>query len=92
MPMSNRLISQTLLQVARSLGRERNLYRQRAYRQAALMIQGLDEPVSEIIKTKGRFALAVIPGIGDHIAYTIDMLLKTGKVIMWSERSQAAVA
>lgn len=90
--MTNEQIGRCLLAYARSLPRETNLYRQRAFRQAALFVQGLDEPVVEILKRRGRLGLAAVPGIGEHLAYTIEMLVSTGQIVPWRERRHAAVA
>lgn len=84
--MNNHIIANELLRQARALERSANLYRIRSYRHAALVLQGMERPVEEIIKCRGRAGLAAIPGIGEHIAYSIDMLLRTGKFVRWPDR------
>ena len=49
----------------------------RAYRKAALVIEGLSEDIEEVWK-QGR--LEELPGIGEGIAKKIDEFLKTGKL------------
>ena len=85
--MNNHLIAKELLGAARQLDRNSNLYRIRAYRHAAMVLQGMERPADEILRRQGRLGLAAIPGIGEHIAFTIEMLLKSGKFIRWSERN-----
>jgi DNA polymerase/3'-5' exonuclease PolX len=84
--MNNHLISQKLLAHARNLHGGANLFRVRSYRHAAIVIDGLNEPVAEILSKRGRSALARLPGIGEHLAYTIEMLLQTGTVVPHSRR------
>jgi DNA polymerase/3'-5' exonuclease PolX len=84
--MTNHLIANQLLKQARKLNRNANLYRIRSYRHAAMVLQAMDQPAAEIIKNEGRVGLAAIPGIGDHIACTIEILLRTGRFMSWSDR------
>ena len=88
--MNNHLIANQLLKQARMLDRRSNLFRIRSYRHAAMVLQGMDRPASEILRSQGRGGLAEIPGIGEHIAYTIEMLLRTGKFVRMSESSAHA--
>ncbi len=90
--MNNHLISQKLLAHARHLHGGANPYRVRSYRHAAMVIDGLNRPVAELLSEQGRSALARLPGIGEHLAYTIEMLLRTGKVVAYSERGRDAIA
>ena len=78
--MDNRTIAQRLLDYARQLdGREPNLFRPRAYRRAAEMVLRLDQSVESIVAEQGRKGLEALPGIGSHISYTIDGLVRTGE-------------
>jgi DNA polymerase/3'-5' exonuclease PolX len=52
-----------------------NLYRVRAFRQAAMTILALPEPVSELVAAAGPKALERIPGIGRSLAETIASLV-----------------
>ncbi len=70
--MTNDAIARRLRQHAAALARGGdNLYRVRAFRQAALAVQGLPEPVAAILDTRGRRALEQVPGIGRSLAQTI---------------------
>jgi DNA polymerase (family 10) len=78
--MDNRTVAQRLTAHARELDREQgNVYRVQAYRRAAETILGLDEPVGSIVAARGRQGLAALPGIGTHLAYTIERLVRTGE-------------
>jgi holliday junction DNA helicase RuvA len=88
--MNNHLIANELLKHARVLDRNANLYRIRSYRHAAMVLQGMDRPAEDILHRNGRAGLAAIPGIGEHIAYTVEMLLRTGRFLRWPERKAAA--
>jgi DNA polymerase (family 10) len=73
--MTNEEIARELRQHATNLARGGdNLYRVRAFRQAALAVLTLNEPVTEILSNGGRGALAQVPGIGRSLATTIDRL------------------
>lgn len=83
--MSNHLIAQHLLTYARTLTGSAHLYRARAYRHAAMVVDGLPRTVVEILKTEGRPGLAKIPGIGDHLAVAIEALVKSGHFKPYAE-------
>jgi DNA polymerase/3'-5' exonuclease PolX len=70
--MDNPTIARELLRHARDLAAEGdNLYRVRAYRQAAGLIQSLDRPVVDLIAASGPRGLRVLPGVGPSLAKTI---------------------
>ncbi|HEX4606899.1 MAG TPA: helix-hairpin-helix domain-containing protein [Urbifossiella sp.] len=48
-----------------------NLYRVRAFRQAAMAVLALPEPVSDLLAAAGPKALERVPGIGRSLADTI---------------------
>src|SRR5947209_10868845 len=78
--MDNFNIARQLRSYANELARKRaNLYRVRAYRRAAGIVQSADRPLSEIVARKGRAGLAELPGIGDSLAFTIESLVRTGE-------------
>ena len=52
---------------------------------------GLADPAAMILNRDGRRGLARMPGIGSHLAYTIDELLRTGTFRTWNERNQSSV-
>lgn len=78
--MDNRTIAQRLLEHADFLdANEVNIYRPRAYRRAADTILRLDWPVAHILMESGRQGLEALPGIGAHLSYTIEGLVRTGE-------------
>ena len=75
--MTNDDIARRLREHATELARGGdNLYRVRAFRQAALAVQGLPEPVETILTIRGRGALEQVPGIGRSLAETIATFAK----------------
>jgi holliday junction DNA helicase RuvA len=78
--MDNQTISRRLRDYATRLqGEGPNLYRVRAYRQAAMTVQRQDLPLTKVMADQGRKGLERLPGIGSHIAYTIEGLIQTGE-------------
>jgi DNA polymerase/3'-5' exonuclease PolX len=78
--MDNRTIEKRLRQHAQVLDTEGgNLYRVRAYRRAADLIAELAEPLVNVLHQRGRRGLRELPGIGSHIAKTIEQLIRTEK-------------
>jgi DNA polymerase (family 10) len=74
------MISQRLAAYARVLESEAgNLFRVRAYRRAAALVETLDRPVAEIVAKEGRAGLKSMPGIGAHLSFTIAELVRTGE-------------
>ncbi len=78
--MDNRAIAECLINYAHYLlSRGANLYRVRAYRRAAETMLSLDRPATELYQAKGRKGLKELPGIGPHLSYTIEALIRTGE-------------
>jgi DNA polymerase/3'-5' exonuclease PolX len=78
--MENPSVARRLREYARHLDLKRdNLYRIRAYRIAADVVERLDRPVHQLLDERGRAGLAALTGIGDHLAYTIEELVRTGE-------------
>lgn len=78
--MDNRAIASRLTMHAHDLEKEReSLYRIRAYRRAAQTVLGLDEPIEEIVARDGHKGLQALEGIGRHLAFTIEQLVRTGE-------------
>jgi hypothetical protein len=79
--MTNQEVAQRLLAYAKDLEhRDANLFRVRAYRQAAAAVAAYPQPLDVVLATQGRRGLAAIKGIGAHISYTVEGLLRTGVV------------
>ena len=73
--MTNEEIARRLREHASELARDGdNLYRVRAFRQAAMVVLGLLDDVSNLLATGGPRALARVPGIGKSLADTIARL------------------
>jgi hypothetical protein len=78
--MDNHTIAQRLRDYANYLeSQELNIYRVRAYRRAAEMIQGLDRPLTEIVAQEARSGLEALPGIGPHLSFTLEGLVRDGQ-------------
>jgi DNA polymerase (family 10) len=60
-----------------------NLYRVRAFRQAAMAVLGLREPVADVIARTGT-----VPGVGASVAETLDVFTRTGE---WTPATEPAV-
>jgi hypothetical protein len=79
--MDNLGIAKRLLDHATYLeGQDANIYRVRAYRQAADTVMALERPVADIISTEGRKGLEELPGIGSHLSFAIESLVRTGEL------------
>ncbi len=76
--MKNHEVAELLNKIADYLELEEDTFRVRAYRKAALVIEGLSEDIDEIAK-KGIEALEELPGIGEGIAKKIIDFLENGK-------------
>src|SRR5262249_21601058 len=78
--MDNCTIARRLREYARYLERQAdNLYRIKAYRQAAAVIGSFCQPGEDLLRSVGRARLEGLPGIGEHLSYTIEELVKTGE-------------
>jgi len=78
--MDNPTIAQRLREYANQIeARERNLYRVRAYRKAAETVLTLARPLTEVVEKEGRAGLEALPGIGPHLSFTLEGLVREGK-------------
>src|SRR5215468_6576047 len=78
--MDNHSIAERLREYANYLqSQEMNVYRVRAYRKAAETVQTLDRPLTEIIASEGRAGLETLPGIGPHLSFTLEGLVRDGE-------------
>jgi holliday junction DNA helicase RuvA len=89
--MTNEEIATHLRQRASFLAQQGdNLYRIRAFRQAAMTVLALPQEVESFIATRGQDALARLPGIGQSLAQTIHELSRMmPKLQTWSGISAA---
>lgn len=82
MNLTNQEIAQRLRRQATELARARNnLYRVRAFRQAAMAILALPEEVSTIVRQSGIGSLETLPGVGKSLAVTISEYLITAREV-----------
>src|SRR5262249_11031967 len=78
--MDNREIARRLQAYAHELDADfGNLHERRAYRQAAEAMLRLERPAAELVAAGGRKELESLPGIGSHLSYTIEALIRTGE-------------
>ena len=88
--MTNDQLARRMLEHARELSRRpENLYRVRAYRRAAMAVQLLPRPVAELLAEGGREVLEAVPGIGRHLAETIELFVRSGEWKTHAEIVQA---
>src|SRR5262245_25993587 len=77
--MDNVTIARRLMSHADTLGQHgSDLYRRRAYRNAAEVLLRLERPAKEIVEADGRSGLKALPGIGASLARVIEELILTG--------------
>lgn len=76
--MKNHEVAELLNKIADYLELQEDTFRVRAYRKAALVIEGLSEDIAEIAE-KGSEALEELPGIGEGISGKIADFLQNGK-------------
>jgi DNA polymerase (family 10) len=70
--MTNGDIARKLRERAAELARDgNNLYRVRAFRQAAFAVQGLTDEVQALVSSGGPKVLERVPGIGKSLSETI---------------------
>ena len=80
--MSNEEIAGELRLHATELSRSgNNMYRIRAFRQAAMTILALQTPVNVILSTAGRRGLQTLPGIGSSLAETIEGIAMRSEMV-----------
>jgi hypothetical protein len=78
--MDNKTIAQRLREYAHYLeSQEMNVHRVRAYRRAAETVQALDRPLTEVVEKEGRSGLEALPGIGPHLSFTLEGLVREGQ-------------
>ncbi|MBS3105862.1 DNA polymerase/3'-5' exonuclease PolX [Candidatus Woesearchaeota archaeon] len=75
--MKNIEVAELLNELADYLEFEEDSFRVRAYRKAALVIEGLSEDIEQVWKEN---RLEDLPGVGEGISKKIDEFLKTGKL------------
>jgi DNA polymerase (family 10) len=87
--VTNQAVSEILRQIGEYLEMEKVPFKPRAYQKAALVIEELEEEVSEIYKRGGLKELKELPGVGASIAAAIEELIKTGRIKYYEELKKA---
>lgn len=81
LPLDNPQIAARLEEIADLLENQgANIYRVRAYRNAAETLRRLERPVYEILEEQGSEGLELLPGIGVSLARSIERLARTGSL------------
>ncbi len=83
--MKNREIAQILFEIGDYLELGEVPFKPQAYQKAAIVIDNLEDEVSDIYKKDGIKGLEKISGIGTSIAEKIEEYLKTGKIKYYKE-------
>jgi hypothetical protein len=79
--MDNATIATRLLEHALALeANGHTFYRVRAYRRAASLVKMLPRSLQDVVQEGGRDALAALPGIGSHLAVTLEALVNEGRL------------
>ena len=79
----NSLVASRLDEVGQILEQQgANVFRVGAYRRAAAMLRGLQEPIDQIVKNEGLPGLEKLPGIGETLARFIYEMVITGRLPM----------
>jgi holliday junction DNA helicase RuvA len=90
MTLTNQQIARKLRTHAAELAHNGdNLYRVRAFRQAAMAVMGLPVEVNDLLAASGRIALEQTPRIGKSIARTILDFLEEDSVLALADCSAA---
>src|SRR5207248_2454853 len=78
--MDNETIARKLTEYAARLeASETSLYRVRAYRRAAETVRAQQRQLADVYAAEGAAGLKALPGIGGHLAFTLEGLLTTGE-------------
>lgn len=78
--ISNQAVAEILREIGEYLEMQNIPFKPRAYEKAAMIVDGLEDEVSDIYEKGGVKALKEIPGVGESIAEKIEEFIKTGKV------------
>lgn len=80
-PLSNRAVADLLDEIAELLeAQQANVFRVRAYRNAAQTLRELTRPIHELLAAEGLPELTRLPGIGKSLARSIEQLIHTGRL------------
>ena len=81
LPLSNDEVADRLHEIAELLeAQDANPFRVRAYRIAAVTVEGLSESLHEILARDGKLGMTHFPGIGHSLSRSIDQLVHSGRL------------
>ncbi len=83
--MKNQEIAKILFEIGDFLELNEIPFKPKAYQQAAIILDSMEEDVAEIYKREGLKGLENIPAIGKSIAEKIEEYLKTGKIAYYKD-------
>ncbi|MCK9393479.1 helix-hairpin-helix domain-containing protein [bacterium] len=83
--MINHDLAKLLFDIGDLLELQEVPFKPRAYHQAAIVIDGLEENILDIYNVKGLKGLENIPGIGESIGTKIEEYLKTRKIVYYEQ-------
>jgi len=83
--MINHDLAKILFEIGDFLELQEVPFKPKAYQQAAIVIDGMEEDILAIYKSKGLKGLEEIPGIGESIGLKIEEYLKTGKIAYYKQ-------
>lgn len=79
--MNNKDIAEKLQEIAKLLDEQgANPFRRNAYLRAAVTLEELDKPITDIIRDQGSAGLVDLPGIGEGIARSIIEYVNLGRM------------
>ncbi|MDD5639487.1 MAG: DNA polymerase/3'-5' exonuclease PolX [Candidatus Pacebacteria bacterium] len=83
--MINHDLAKLLFEIGDLLELQEIPFKPRAYHQAAIAIDGLEDNILDIYNSKGLKGLEDIPGIGESIGAKIEEYLNTGKIAYYKQ-------
>jgi DNA polymerase (family 10) len=83
--MKNQEIAKILFEIGDFLELNEVPFKPKAYQQAAITLDSMEEDVAEIYKREGLKGLEKIPSVGHSIAEKIEEYLKTGKIAYYKD-------
>jgi DNA polymerase (family 10) len=83
--MNNQKIAQMFSEIADFLEMEDVPFKPQAYKKAAIILDNLEEDVSDVYSKGGKKALIDLSGVGKSMAEKIEEYLKTGKIKYYQE-------
>jgi DNA polymerase (family 10) len=83
--MKNQEVARILFEIGDYLELQDVPFKPKAYQQAAISVDNLEEDVAEIFSKKGMKGLEEIPSVGTSIAEKIEEYLRTGRISLYDD-------